>query len=71
MNLWNIFMASADSLLCGSCFLKLALMIFLQNSPNDLQLLSDAPAHHLFCLLPPVQPTQNSLPEVLAIIQVM
>lgn len=41
-----------------------------QNSPNDLQMLSDAPAHHLFCLLPPVPPTQNVLPEVLAVIQV-
>ncbi|OTF81490.1 N-acetyltransferase-like protein [Euroglyphus maynei] len=25
-----------------------------KNSPNDLQMMSDAPAHHLFCLLPPV-----------------
>ncbi|KAF6105030.1 N-acetyltransferase 10 [Phyllostomus discolor] len=33
-------------------------------------MLSDAPAHHLFCLLPPVPPTQNSLPEVLAVVQV-
>lgn len=33
-------------------------------------MLSDAPAHHLFCLLPPVPPTQNALPEVLAVIQV-
>ncbi|GAB1286634.1 RNA cytidine acetyltransferase [Apodemus speciosus] len=40
------------------------------NSPNDLQMLSDAPAHHLFCLLPPVPPTQNALPEVLAVVQV-
>lgn len=44
--------------------------LWLQNSPNDLQMLSDAPAHHLFCLLPPVPPTQNSLPEVLAVVQV-
>ncbi|ETE70017.1 N-acetyltransferase 10, partial [Ophiophagus hannah] len=41
-----------------------------KNSPNDLQMLSDAPAHHLFCLLPPVPPSQNSLPEVLAVVQV-
>lgn len=33
-------------------------------------MLSDAPAHHLFCLLPPVPPSQNSLPEVLAVVQV-
>ncbi|XP_077867158.1 RNA cytidine acetyltransferase-like [Saccoglossus kowalevskii] len=41
-----------------------------KNTPDDLQLLSDAPAHHLFCLLPPVNPTQNALPEVLCVIQV-
>lgn len=51
------------------CFCQL-IVFFLQNSPNDLQMLSDAPAHHLFCLLPPVPPTQNSLPEVLAVVQV-
>lgn len=48
----------------------LLVIVPLQNSPNDLQMLSDAPAHHLFCLLPPVPPTQNSLPEVLAVVQV-
>lgn len=26
-----------------------------KNSPNDLQMMSDAPAHHLFCLLPPIK----------------
>ena len=49
----------------------LILASFLQNSPNDLQMISDAPAHHLFCLLPPVTATQNSLPEVLAVVQVL
>lgn len=38
-----------------------------KNSPNDLQLLSDAPAHHLFVLLPPIK---DSLPEPLCVIQV-
>jgi N-acetyltransferase 10 len=42
----------------------------LQNSPNDLQMMSDAPAHHLFCLLGPVDPNQKHLPEVLVVIQV-
>jgi len=42
----------------------------LQNSPNDLQMMSDAPAHHLFCLLGPVDPNQKYLPEVLVVIQV-
>lgn len=46
------------------------MLALFQNSPNDLQMLSDAPAHQLFCLLPPVPPTQNSLPEVLAVVQV-
>ena len=35
-----------------------------KNSPNDLQMLSDAPAHHLFCLLGPISPSSTSLPEV-------
>jgi N-acetyltransferase 10 len=42
----------------------------LQNSPNDLQMLSDAPAHHIFCLLGPVDPNQTALPEVLCVLQV-
>ncbi|XP_074650514.1 RNA cytidine acetyltransferase-like [Tubulanus polymorphus] len=41
-----------------------------KNTPNDLQLLSDAPAHHIFCLLGPVDPNQTSLPEVLCVLQV-
>ncbi|CAH3158897.1 unnamed protein product [Porites lobata] len=41
-----------------------------KNTPNDLQLLSDAPAHHIFCLLGPVDPAQNILPEVFCVLQV-
>ncbi|KAI7905335.1 GNAT acetyltransferase 2-domain-containing protein [Cokeromyces recurvatus] len=41
-----------------------------KNSPNDLQLMSDAPAHHLFVLLPPVNAKTNSLPDPLVVIQV-
>ncbi|XP_023932401.1 RNA cytidine acetyltransferase-like isoform X1 [Lingula anatina] len=41
-----------------------------KNTPNDLQMLSDAPAHHIFVLLGPVDPTQNTLPEVLCVLQV-
>ncbi|CAN7938637.1 unnamed protein product, partial [Ixodes hexagonus] len=41
-----------------------------KNSPNDLQMLSDAPAHHLFVLLPPVEPNAASLPQVLCVLQV-
>ena len=41
-----------------------------KNSPNDLQLMSDAPAHQLFVLLAPVDPSNTSLPEPLCVIQV-
>ncbi|RKP21486.1 ribosome biogenesis ATPase [Rozella allomycis CSF55] len=41
-----------------------------KNTPNDLQLMSDAPAHHLFVLLPPVDPNSNKIPEILCVIQV-
>lgn len=48
-----------------------------KNTPNDLQMLSDAPAHHLFVLLSPAAERDNnkssqapSLPDVLAIVQV-
>ncbi|KAK2565431.1 RNA cytidine acetyltransferase [Acropora cervicornis] len=41
-----------------------------KNTPNDLQLLSDAPAHHIFCLLGPVDPAQNNLPEIFCVLQV-
>ena len=39
-----------------------------KNQPNDLQLMSDAPAHRLFVLVPPTAP--NSLPNPLVVIQV-
>ncbi|KAJ7545348.1 hypothetical protein O6H91_09G116300 [Diphasiastrum complanatum] len=41
-----------------------------RNTPNDLQLMSDAPAHHLFVLLGPVDETQNKLPDILCVLQV-
>lgn len=49
-----------------------------KNSPNDLQMMSDAPAHHLFCLLPPIREDKlakpgsisGKIPEVLCFIQV-
>ncbi|OAX81926.1 hypothetical protein ACJ72_03725 [Emergomyces africanus] len=39
-----------------------------KNSPNDLQLMSDAPAHQLFVLVPPTD--SNKVPEPLCVIQV-
>uniref|UniRef100_A0A0R3RVQ4 RNA cytidine acetyltransferase n=1 Tax=Elaeophora elaphi TaxID=1147741 RepID=A0A0R3RVQ4_9BILA len=40
-----------------------------KNSPNDLQMLSDAPAHHLFVLVGPIDEKQAQLPEILAVVQ--
>ncbi len=40
-----------------------------KNTPNDLQLMSDAPAHHLFALLGRVDEA-TSLPDVLCVVQV-
>jgi N-acetyltransferase 10 len=41
-----------------------------KNSPNDLMLMSDAPAHHLFVLLPRIDEKTTSLPDILCVIQV-
>merc|ERR1712240_538161 len=58
----------------SEAFLQRVMALFVsshyKNSPNDLQLLSDAPAHHLFCLLRRVSDDQTSLPEVLCVLQV-
>jgi N-acetyltransferase 10 len=40
------------------------------NQPNDLQLMSDAPAHHLFAFLPPIADDNSHLPEPLVVLQV-
>ncbi|KAL7297347.1 hypothetical protein TKK_0009737 [Trichogramma kaykai] len=40
-----------------------------KNSPDDLQMMSDGPAHHLFCLLGPVDSSKTTLPEILVVIQ--
>eukprot|EP01126_Amoeba_proteus_P061077 TRINITY_DN8157_c0_g1_i7.p1 TRINITY_DN8157_c0_g1~~TRINITY_DN8157_c0_g1_i7.p1 ORF type:complete len:505 (-),score=97.81 TRINITY_DN8157_c0_g1_i7:381-1895(-) len=41
-----------------------------KNSPNDLMLMSDAPAHHLFVLLEPTDENSTRLPHVLCVVQV-
>ena len=41
-----------------------------KNTPNDLQLLSDAPAHQIFVLLGPMENTADGLPDILCAIQV-
>ena len=40
-----------------------------KNTPNDLQLMSDAPAHQLFVLLGPVDINATRLPDVVAVVQ--
>ncbi|KAI4137296.1 MAG: hypothetical protein L6R39_007357, partial [Caloplaca ligustica] len=41
-----------------------------KNSPNDLQLMSDAPAHQLYVLVPPIDDDSSRLPEPLCVLQV-
>ena len=42
-----------------------------KNTPNDLQMLSDAPAHSVFVLLSPsAEENTDSLPDILAVVQV-
>ena len=41
-----------------------------KNSPNDLQMLSDAPAHNIFVLLGPISVETATLPEILCVVQV-
>lgn len=41
-----------------------------KNAPNDLQMLSDAPAHRLFVLLGPRRAGSTALPDVLCVLQV-
>uniref|UniRef100_A0A2P2I1E9 RNA cytidine acetyltransferase n=1 Tax=Hirondellea gigas TaxID=1518452 RepID=A0A2P2I1E9_9CRUS len=55
------FLCSVQSLLVSSHY---------RNSPDDLQQLSDAPAHHLFVLLPPHTDT-TTLPPTLVVVQVV
>lgn len=41
-----------------------------KNTPNDLMLLSDAPTHRIFVLLPPFDPNTKVIPPILVAIQV-
>ncbi len=70
MNRDTLFSAHRDS----EAFLQRLMALYVsshyRNTPNDLQMLSDAPAHRLFVLLPPVDETTNALPDVLCVVQV-
>ncbi|KAL1459299.1 hypothetical protein WDU94_011297 [Cyamophila willieti] len=74
----DLYYISRDTLFCyhkaSESFLQRIVSLFVashyKNSPNDLQMMSDAPAHHLFCLLGPVNPNTKALPEVYCVVQV-
>ena len=59
----------------SEAFLQRMIALFVashyKNTPNDLQLMSDAPAHQLFVLLGPVDINATRLPDVVAVVQVM
>ncbi|XP_010504732.1 PREDICTED: RNA cytidine acetyltransferase 2 [Camelina sativa] len=66
----TLFSFHKDSELFLQRMMALCVSSHYKNSPNDLQLLADAPAHHLFVLLGPVDESQNKLPDILCVIQV-
>ncbi|KAG6837179.1 hypothetical protein H0H93_013406 [Arthromyces matolae] len=74
----ELFYVSRDTLFsyhpASEVFLQRMMALYVashyKNQPNDLQLLSDAPAHHLFVLLPPLKDDETHLPEPLVVLQV-
>lgn len=73
----NLFYINRDTLFSfhpvSEAFLHKVMALYVashyKNSPNDLQLLSDAPAHQLYVLLPPIDENDKKLPEPLCVIQ--
>ncbi|KAF5950828.1 hypothetical protein HYC85_012821 [Camellia sinensis] len=74
----NLYYVNKDTLFSfhreSEAFLQRMVALYVashyKNSPNDLQLMADAPAHHLFVLLGPVDESKNILPDILCVIQV-
>lgn len=66
----TLFSYHRDSELFLQRMMALYVASHYKNSPNDLQLIADAPAHHLFVLLGPVDESKNQLPDILCVIQV-
>ncbi|KRT79975.1 hypothetical protein AMK59_8141, partial [Oryctes borbonicus] len=74
----DLYYINRDTLFCyhraSEEFLQRLVALYVashyKNTPNDLQMMSDAPAHHLFCLLGPINPNAKTLPEILVVIQV-
>lgn len=75
----NLFLVNRDTLFSyhpvSEAFLEKMMALYVashyKNSPNDLQLMSDAPAHQLFVLLPPIDPKDGGrVPDPLCVIQI-
>uniref|UniRef100_A0A2P2M6G6 RNA cytidine acetyltransferase n=6 Tax=Rhizophora mucronata TaxID=61149 RepID=A0A2P2M6G6_RHIMU len=66
----TLFSYHKDSELFLQRMMALYVSSHYKNSPNDLHLMADAPAHHLFILLGPVDESKNQLPDILCVIQV-
>ncbi|XP_057501011.1 RNA cytidine acetyltransferase 1 [Actinidia eriantha] len=66
----TLFSYHKDSELFLQRMMALYVASHYKNSPNDLQLMADAPAHHLYVLLGPVDESKNHLPDILCVIQV-
>ncbi|KAL3316606.1 N-acetyltransferase 10, partial [Cichlidogyrus casuarinus] len=77
-DLCNLYYVNRDTLFAyhsaTETFLRRLMALYVsghyKNSPNDLQMLSDAPAHHIFCLLAPYEKESGHVPEVLCVVQV-
>lgn len=73
----NLFYVNRDTLFSyhpvSETFLQKMMALYVashyKNSPNDLQLMSDAPAHQLYVLLPPIEEGDNRIPDPLCVIQ--
>lgn len=74
----DLYYVERDTLFSGhkasEAFLQRCMSLYVashyKNTPNDLLLLADAPAHHIFALLGPVNEATGALPDVLAVIQI-
>ncbi|KAJ4862789.1 GNAT acetyltransferase 2 domain-containing protein [Trichoderma breve] len=77
-NLCELLMVNRDTLFSfhpiPEAFLQQMVALYVashyKNSPDDLQLMSDAPAHQLFVLTAPTSESSGRLPEPLCVIQV-
>ena len=74
----DLYYVERDTLFSGhpasESFLQRVMSLYVsshyRNTPNDLLLLADAPAHQLYVLLGPVDESTSSLPDILAVVQI-